>query len=833
MNLLKTRLQDPIYRWGLIFNAASLSLFCLPFFVTTNENRFNFFVGSFFITWAYFIFLIVRRKRMEGENRIHYTFLFLTLFLTSAYSLNREIPVFEDSADWFSVLLVTSCANYLSFAYARVLPKWGVHLMSFIAGISWLAFLYLTLYMCPIYIFGLIGVILIGFSLHVFAPLLFTIYSFALLNRTAEANKKYWWSFLAGITVALAFVIGYLVMWNDTRSQINETWSNSIKNNEELPAWVTAGQKMPDNFFSRKLLRMNLVYHSPAHTGQNFFWGMPFSKLDEPKKHDPLVTTAAFIAGELSMEDDDKIDILKSKFALRHEANDRLWSGDDLITESVNTEVRFWPACNITYTEKTLTVTNKAEKTWQRQQEAIYTFYMPEGGVVTSLSLWVNGKEEKSFLTTKELADSAYKSIVGVERRDPSVVHWQEGNTVSVRVFPVLAGESRKFKIGITAPLERVNGKLKYDNIYFAGPVFDNASENIFIDFEQPVNDFQLPASFTSMSRQTYKRQGRYESMWSMVINDPGLSGCSFSADNNTYTTLPYHRELLPRNFQRIYLDINRAWSREEFDKIIEIAKGKELFVYDSVIKKLDDDNKDKLWNDLHVMHFSLFPLFEIENPKESLLITKNTALSPSIDDLGESAFMSKTKAFFSNEKINLYDLGTELSAFLKSLKEFRVFQYDRGGVDQLQGLLKNNYFPDDLEDDNRVIIHKSDMVIQKTAGMNACSGPDHMMRLFTYNHIMQQLGRSELAGRVAKKELVDEARKAWVVTPVSSLIVLETQQDYDRFNIHDGGSVLKNASLQSKGAVPEPHEWAIIITIVLLLAWLLRKNKFRYDRVS
>jgi XrtN system VIT domain protein len=83
---------------------------------------------------------------------------------------------------------------------------------------------------------------------------------------------------------------------------------------------------------------------------------------------------------------------------------------------------------------------------------------MPEGAVVTSLSLWINGNEEKAILTTKEKADSAYKTIVGAERRDPSVVHWQEGNSVSVRVFPVLPGESRKFKIGITAPLERVKG---------------------------------------------------------------------------------------------------------------------------------------------------------------------------------------------------------------------------------------------------------------------------------------------------------------------------------------------------------------------------------------
>ncbi len=35
-----------------------------------------------------------------------------------------------------------------------------------------------------------------------------------------------------------------------------------------------------------------------------------------------------------------------------------------------------------------------------RQQEAVHFFYLPEGAVATSLSLWIDGVEEKSRLTT-------------------------------------------------------------------------------------------------------------------------------------------------------------------------------------------------------------------------------------------------------------------------------------------------------------------------------------------------------------------------------------------------------------------------------------------------
>jgi len=67
----------------------------------------------------------------------------------------------------------------------------------------------------------------------------------------------------------------------------------------------------------------------------------------------------------------------------------------------------------------------------------------------------------------------------------------------------------------------------------------------------------------------------------------------------------------------------------------------------------------------------------------------------------------------------------------------------------------------------------------------------------------------------------VAEAAASYVVTPLSSLVVLEKQEDYDRFNIRDSNNSLKNASLEGKGAVPEPHEWALIVIGILLIVYL------------
>lgn len=103
-------------------------------------------------------------------------------------------------------------------------------------------------------------------------------------------------------------------------------------------------------------------------------------------------------------------------------------------------------------------------------------------------------------------------------------------------------------------------------------------------------------------------------------------------------------------------------------------------------------------------------------------------------------------------------------------------------------------------------------------------NAPDHLMRLFAYNHIMQKGGARFLDNVINEQdELVEEAKIANIVTPLSSLIVLESANDYNRFEIKSAENSLNNASIGSKGSVPEPHEWALIVVAFLTLIYLKR----------
>lgn len=837
MYLIRKRFADPLFNAGIVTILVSLIAFCIPFFVELKDDQLiGIFIINALLAAGYFLYRRVEKRKSNPESKLYHIFLFLILFFISAWSLNRDMNIFENSADWFSAVMVSLCVFYASSAFMNTRVSWVGHLSGFVNGVGFMTFLYLALYLLPFYIMGLFGAILIGISLHVFVPLLLVIYICIHQKRMARINSHYWWSFVAGIVVVLTIIIVFALQWAKMTGTINRAYQSGSHSKSGLPVWVNVAEKIPTTSFARKVLKSSYVYTivSERSSLDEFFWGgRPRRNIGEASRHDPLVLIGSLLCNPVIMDDDMRIRILESSFDMHHELEERLWSDDKLKTDHVNTEVKLWPQCNIAYTEKTIIVRHVKgpRQVWQTQGEALYTFYMPEGSVVTSLSLWVNGKEQKGALTTKALADSAYRAIVTRERRDPSIVHWQEGNTVSVRVFPVVSGETRQFRIGITSPMERIDGSLRYRDIWFKGPDGKNATEELQVHFEQPVRDFKLPASFASQGQQMYKRKGHYIPGWSLQVNDPGLEGCSFNFGGDYYSLSPYHKRLSSALFNSLYLDINQAWSKKEFDEVVSAAGSRQIYVFDEDIVALTPANSNHLWEKLHSQSFSLFPVYEITDKEHSLLVTKNARFSLQLDDLEGSVFMDRLKKFLSEDgKINVYNLGDELSVYLRTLKEFRAFRFDDGDAAMLAHHLEKQQFPDDIETDNLAVIHSADMVIEKSKESRLVAGPDHVMRLFAYNHIMQKLGGGLLTKRPIEDSLVQEARTAYVVTPVSSLVVLETQNDYERFAIDNSeAGTLANASMNSKGAVPEPHEWALIVLVAGVMVYVIRKRKLQH----
>lgn len=101
------------------------------------------------------------------------------------------------------------------------------------------------------------------------------------------------------------------------------------------------------------------------------------------------------------------------------------------------------------YLEWTLVFRNAA----QTEREARAQILLPPGGVVSRVTLWINGEEREAAFGGRSEVRAAYRQVVA-RRRDPVLVSYAGPDRVLVQCFPVPRdGGTMKTRIGITLPL--------------------------------------------------------------------------------------------------------------------------------------------------------------------------------------------------------------------------------------------------------------------------------------------------------------------------------------------------------------------------------------------
>ena len=87
-------------------------------------------------------------------------------------------------------------------------------------------------------------------------------------------------------------------------------------------------------------------------------------------------------------------------------------------------------------------------------QEARCQMLLPPRGVVSRLTLWIDGEEREAAFGAKAQVKAAYRQVVQVERRDPVMVNMIGPDLVMTQCFPVPPAGTMKIRLGIIAPLE-------------------------------------------------------------------------------------------------------------------------------------------------------------------------------------------------------------------------------------------------------------------------------------------------------------------------------------------------------------------------------------------
>lgn len=760
-------------------------------------------------------------KKQKNKNALNYSFLAWNLWIVSCFSLNNDIQLFYKSTDWFSAAICLSVLLNILYSFKSFFGNILNNIYYFLLTFTCLLWMYFALYLLPLYPISVPGLILLGISIHTYIPLFISI---SLLKEFYKVRKAYFRPIVAGFSFCIIAIISFSVVFTFKVSEISKLESKAlVSNNNDLPNWIKIAKQTEQNWITEKVLKSDLVYQKNITDSWSF---MPNFNLQDEFKHDPLILIASLFSPKLELSPDEKIKILDSRFDFRDSNEDRLWSGENLSIPKIITQTKIYPQYRLAYTEKTITIHNSGYKGSWNTQEAIFTFYVPEGTAVSSLSLWINGVEEKGILTTQGKAETAYKTIVGVENRDPSIVQWQEGNRISVKVFPCTPIENRRFKIGFTSPLnfDVKNNILSYQNIYFKGPSTSSTKESVFLDLDQKVNNLKSSRSWDENNQIKMSADGNYKADWKLEMEAPVMSLNGFNFNGKSYEIFDYKVENEKVKFDNIFLDIDKSWTLEDVDKIINMAPNAKVFTWNDgmiLLNKIDLENQiSPILN----QEFSLFPITKIKNIETSLLISKKVSNSPILKELENSELRTKLKDFKPSIPVRTYVLEG-ISPYLKTLQELRLIRCEYGDWDRLKLVLSQNIFPKNIEDEKTSLIKSSNMGIKESLKNINNKAPDHILRLFTYNQVLKQLGSSYFDKQLLEDKLLNTAALGNVVTPISSLIVLESQKDYDRFNIKKLKNSLDNATFKKAGAVPEPHEWALIILVLIIVTYNLRKK--------
>ena len=759
-------------------------------------------------------------KRNQEYNHL-IPFLFLNWFI-GCFCTNVLVNVFENLPAWVYVVTFLFCISNF-FIYSNLKQKYITSISYFINGFSFLLIIYYAIYLIPIAPISTIGILALGLGFYGLVPLIVLISHTATLVKVFPGNKSNSILFASGMLSVVLGMVFFISMLSMERKGIeNNSVTKSFERNDDLPTYITISQHLDPNFFNEILLKKDIVYTST----ENFFEFRNFDNFgnkqyNERKTHNPIINIGYLFTNDLDLSADDRINILKSNFDKRLETEEQLWSGKDLVTKNIKEDVKIFSKERLAYTEITMDIS--CEKQSWGQKEAIYSFQLPEGSVATSLSLWVNGIERKGILTTKEKAEKAYKQIVGVEARDPSLMQWKEGNKVVVRVFPINYNLPRTFKCGFTTPLKVVADEMKYESLNIKGPNISNAETVSRIQMVgnekfKADKDFDLINNF-------YINESKGLDKWEAIIPiNKEAYGTSFAWKNKVYEINPIEKEIVPFSPSEIILDLDVTWKLDELRTIVNL-KDKKYFVFINSEKiEVNASNFQDVFSKFESLQYSLLPLYKLQ--KNTFVITKSGNFSANFEELQTSNYLTKLKKETKDKLLKVINISDEISPFWQTVNEQQYVEFLQVDLETCKELIEKGQFISFPTEVNRVNIESAKISIEeKIAGNSISNGSNHIYRMYAFGKVLEEHVKIQ-EDSLAINQYVALAKDANIVTPISSLIVLETDADYENNGIEKNVITLGNASINNDGAVPEPHEWLLIIFGLALLFFYYKKSK-------
>ncbi len=167
------------------------------------------------------------------------------------------------------------------------------------------------------------------------------------------------------------------------------------------------------------------------------------------------------------------------------------------------------------------------------QLEATYVLPLPRGAQVTDLQMIINGKEVHAATLERDEARRIYDAIVH-RTRDPGLIEYMDGQTVSVSIFPIPARGDMPIEIHFAQPLRRESGLFVYD---FQAPRTVEGFAPSNSSFQVDVDAGKVLGTVTSPTHEISVERSPDGTAATVRIDDPATIASPFSLLYDTEAT--------------------------------------------------------------------------------------------------------------------------------------------------------------------------------------------------------------------------------------------------------------------------------------------------------
>lgn len=492
------------------------------------------------------------------------------------------------------------------------------------------------------------------------------------------------------------------------------------------------------------------------------------------------------------------------------------------------------------YTEWLLTFSNDSPSS----QEARAIVQLPPGGVVSRLTLWIQGEEREAAFAARSTVERAYKRLVRPSTRwdrDPALVRTMGTDRVLLQCFPVLAGGEMKVRVGITSPLARLDTEIACLSLpRFVERNFDGSrvEHAVWVDSKTPIVSAPdaldrstdgagtailrgaLPESllFDPATQLGFARDARMSLAYSRTLGDEGFVVQRIES----YREPSIRRLALVVDGSKHMRDAADSIARaiESMDPEVELSV---LVAGDEVVELLPPTRQDPealadAARDLREFDFlggcdaapALTPAMTRLEGRESSVLWIH---GPQPAGIGPTAALEQVvERKLTPPRLWALQAIPGPNAIVAGLGDAFLESFSRtGSLGSDLERLATTWLSGARTRAVRERLESEDEIPGQ-----AVETSRHLARLWAHDEVLALLRAEDTESR---ERAVALALDHQLVTPVTGAVVLETQEQYDR----DGLKPVDPATVPS---VPEPATWMLLLVSAACLGALQWKRR-------